>query len=200
MGTFALLEKNHVPDYSLEKRLQQGDEKAFEMIFKANYASLVGYALKILNDREEAEEMVQEVFVTVWEKRRELNIEVSLKSYLYRSVHNRSLNQKAKANVRRMYADQQSDNHNHTEANTLLHHNELQMQLSQALDKLPEQCRKVFELSRFEGLKYAEIATHMNIALKTVENQMGKALRILREELNDFLTVYLLFLISGYFN
>lgn len=186
-------------ELSPEELLRQGDVKAFEKIFKASYPSLVQYAWKILNDREDAEEMVQQVFVTVWEKRKEINVQTSLQSYLYRAVHNRSLNFIEKNKVRQMYATQNAETNQYAEPNTQLQHAELQAQFQLALAKLPEQCRKVFELSRFEGLKYAEIAGRMGIAVKTVENQMGKALRILREELKDFLTLFVLMLLIEYF-
>jgi RNA polymerase sigma-70 factor (family 1) len=193
------LEKQQVQELSPEELLRQGDVKAFEKIFKASYQSMVQYAWKILNDREDAEEMVQQVFVTVWEKRKEINVQTSMQSYLYRAVHNRSLNFIEKNKVRKMYAEQNTETNTYAEPNTQLHHAELQTHFHLALEKLPEQCRKVFELSRFEGLKYSEIASRMGIAVKTVENQMGKALRILREELKDFLTLFVLMLLNDYF-
>lgn len=184
-----------------EISFRKGDKAAFESLFRAFYPRLVQYAHKILQDRDEAEEMVQQVFITLWEQQQELNIHSSLKSYLYRAVHNRCLNSIEKARVRTLYAQE-------TLANTSeeiqplqsLQHNELQKEMARALDKLPEQCRRVFELSRYEGLKYAAIAEVLGISVKTVENQIGKALRILRLELKEYLTILLLIILNNHIN
>src|SRR6187455_2433579 len=148
----------------------------FEQLFRHYYNSLCNYANGIVRDVDEAEDIVQQVMITIWEKRNALQITASLKSYLFRSVHNTSLNRIRKNKTVAMYAEtQQAENIETTTANTIIG-KELNQQISIAVNKLPEQCRMVFKLSRFENMKYAEIADHLGISVKTVENHMGKAL------------------------
>lgn len=176
--------------------IRQGNESAFEQVFRLYYAPLCRYAVRFVMESAEAEEVVQQVFTRVWERRAELNITVSLKSYLYRSVHNGCLNLKQKQQNERHYRETQLRVvHASTEPLMEMRSRELQQAITNALDVLPEQCRRVFELSRFEELKYKEIADSLGISIKTVENQMGKALRIMREQLAPYLTLLLLTLI-----
>jgi RNA polymerase sigma-70 factor (family 1) len=182
------------PDDSLIGAIRLGNEAVFEEIFRQHYAPLCRYAQSILHDADEAEEMVQTVFLTIWERRETLLITTSLKAYLYRAVHNRCLNrleqQQTQANHRlraatELYADVPSPNQ-------AVLADELSQHLQRAIETLPDQCRRAFELSRFEELSYKEIAERLGIAIKTVENQIGKALRILRTELSDYLPLLLL--------
>jgi RNA polymerase sigma-70 factor (family 1) len=182
------------PNETAISDIRIGNEAVFEAVFRQYYAPLCRYARPILDDADEAEEVVQTVFLTLWERRESLLITTSLKAYLYRAVHNRCLNrlnqQSVQANHRsqaatELYADAVSP----TEA---LLADELSTRLQRAIGRLPEQCRRAFELSRFEELSYKEIADHLGIAAKTVENQIGKALRILRVELSDYLPLFLL--------
>ncbi len=128
----------------------------------------------------------------------EIMIDSSLKSYLYRAVRNAALNrlkhEKVKANH---VAFVTSRNENFVSPADELEETELHFRIQRALKKLPEQCRVVFEMSRFEELKYTEIAERLGISVKTVENQMGKALRIMREQLNDYLPLIAM-LMSGF--
>lgn len=173
----------------------QGDEKAFEILFKSLYQPLCNSANSILNDIDEAEETVQGVFISLWEKSEKMEIQVSIKSYLYRAVHNAALNRIKHQKVRKQYEQEQQAIVAHAEpASHLSLQNELQKQIQDAIEGLPEQCRLVFKLSRFEELKYAEIAERLGISVKTVENQMGKALRVLREKLKDYLVLLIIFL------
>jgi RNA polymerase sigma-70 factor (ECF subfamily) len=155
---------------------------------------MYSYACIILKDETEAEEIAQNVFVRLWEKQSSIQIETSLKAYLYRMVYNDCMNQiKHKAVVlkfqkEKMYAmKNETDNADNKVAST-----QLNEQLSTALRELPEQCRTIFQLSRFEELKYREIAVQLGISEKTVENQMGKALKLLRMKLVDFLPLIII--------
>ncbi|SDL58574.1 RNA polymerase sigma-70 factor, ECF subfamily [Siphonobacter aquaeclarae] len=169
--------------------LRQGDERAFETLFRKHYEALCRYANGILQDYDEAEEIVQQTFVKIWEQREDLYIEFSLKAYLYRAVHNHSLNRLKHYKIRQEYADHQQFfyQNDHARADDGLYQSDLEKKLADAIRQLPEQCRRIFEMSRFEELKYQEIADILGISPKTVENQIGKALKILRGELADFL-------------
>lgn len=183
---------------TMEKQLQAetirlGDEAVFEQVFRLHYAALCRFASGILSDAENAEEIVQDVFARIWEKRATLSITVSVKSYLFRAVHNGCITfiQKQKKNMRLEEAGLKIM-HRSTGETPPIQQQELEQAIGEAIGSLPAQCRRVFELSRFEELKYSEIATALNISVKTVENQMGKALRILRERLSPFLALLLL--------
>lgn len=169
---------------------------AFETLFKSHFKELHSYANAMVKNDVEAEEIVQNLFLKLWEKRECLNIHTSLRAYLYRSTYNESLNylkhQKVKFNYLRhseYTTKDESENSNQLDAK------ELEQTLHSALNRLPEACRTIFQMTRFEDLKYREIADRLNISIKTVENQMGKALRILRVELIDFLPLIFLILI-----
>ena len=165
------------------------DEKAFEELFRSYYQPLCQRAIMLLNDTDEAEETVQNVFISLWEKRREMEITISIRSYLYKSVRNASLNRIKHNKVRRQYAEEQQYLSSSMQVTEMPVQQELQTQIQKAIERLPEQCRLVFKLSRFEDLKYSEIAEQLGISIKTVENQMGKALKIMREQLKDYLVL-----------
>ena len=166
-----------------------GEEAAFKALFTEHYKGMYSYACIILKDEVEAEEIIQNVFVRLWEKQTAIQIETSLKAYLYRMVYNDCMNHiKHKAVVIKFQKEKTYVMKNETgNAEEKVASTQLNEQLSNALRELPEQCRTVFQLSRFEDLKYREIAVQLGISEKTVENQMGKALRLLRMKLVDFL-------------
>ncbi len=173
------------------------DEAAIEEVFKSHYGALHAYANVILKDAEGAEEVVQSVFLKLWEKRANLQITTSLKAYLFRAVYNDSLNQLKHQKVRQRHYEQtqyamnqdvSQDKVNHMEGEE----KELVERIQETLDALPEKCRMVFHLSRFEELKYGEIAAQLGISLKTVEAHMSKALKTLRTELAEFLPMVIL--------
>jgi RNA polymerase sigma-70 factor (ECF subfamily) len=174
--------------------LKQGSEHAFEMLFRKYYQPLCNYAYSFLNDRDEAEEVVQAAFIGVWDKRQLIEIQSSLKAYLYRMVRNSCLNVLKHEKVKQAHAKLQMADGEPAYEQSMLS-SELQGKIHEALKALPEQCRIVFQLSRFEELKYAEIAEQLGISVKTVENQMGKALKIMRGQLKDYLPMFLFFVI-----
>lgn len=175
---------------------RKGDQNTFEQLFKANYEALCRYAYSFVNDRDEAEDVVQNMFVSVWEKRGEMEIQTNLKGYLYRMVRNACLNVLKHKKVVEKHADGSvlTEASHGESASELATTNELEGMIQRAIQTLPEQCRVVFELSRFENLKYGEIAARLEISEKTVENQMGKALRIMREQLKEYLVMVFIFL------
>jgi len=176
--------------------LAQKDEAAFEQVFKTHFKRLHAYAFTILRDEVEAEEMVQQVFFKLWERNENLSLTGSVSSYLYRAVHNESLNyikhQKVRSNHQLHVAYSMKNEVEHPAKKIIA--GELEKKIHTALNELPEQCRTIFQMSRFDELKYREIADKLGISVKTVENQMGKALKLLREKLVDFLIFILLFI------
>jgi RNA polymerase sigma-70 factor (ECF subfamily) len=183
-------------DSLLIDRLQKRDETAFEQVFKSNYKNLHAYAFTMLKDDAAAEEMVQNVFFKLWERTENLTITGPVEAYLYRAVHNESLNYIKHLKIRKehqLYVSHRMKGEAEGAAK-MLRAKELEARLHEALNELPEQCRTIFQLSRFEELRYREIAVRLDISVKTVENQMGKALRILRTKLVDFLVLILLFM------
>ena len=183
----------------MTETLTNYDDHTFEQLFKSHYKALHSYASVMLKDEDTAEEIVQSMFLKFWEKRSLLTIQTSVKAYLYRCVHNDSLNYLKHQTIKTKYQDYavQSMNNHHEPASSKVELTELEMRLKEALRELPEQCRTIFQMSRFEELKYREIADQLGLSVKTIENQMGKALKTLRIKLADFVTVIAI-LISTY--
>lgn len=184
----------------LALRIKLGDEQAFELLFRKYYMRLCGFANKFLNDPEESREIVQEVFMKIWEGREDIDPEDSLKSYLFKIAQNLSLNRLRKKKVESKYVEIYKlvyIDHSEFSSYESLLARELEDNITTAINTIPPKCKRVFELSRMEGLKYDEIAKTLNISVKTVEAQMSKALRILRLELKDYLEILIFILISG---
>lgn len=169
-------------------RIRQGDEAAFDAIFRAQYPALVGMAEGMLRGRAVAEEIVQDVMLELWRRRESLPVEESLRAYLFRATRNRALNHLRHSRVEREgQPHAASPTAEPATAPSTLVEEEIDLALREAMNDLPDRCREVFELSRVHGLRYAEIASALGISVKTVEAQMGKALRILRERLAAWL-------------
>ncbi len=171
-------------------------EKKFEEVYRAYFRDLYRYAYKLLGDAATAEETVQQVFLKLWEKDREQDVHTSIRAYLFRSVYNESLNLIKRGQLRGKY-ETYHQYANSQETYIDQSDNELRMQLHIALSQLPEKSRLVFEKSRFEELKYQEIAEELKLSLKTVEGHMTKALKHLRSYLADYLKVLAFFIIGG---
>lgn len=184
----------------LIQQIKAGNKLAFDQIFRLYYAHLCNFAFQFLKEKEAAEEVTQEVFFKLWEKHKELEIHSSFKSYLFQTVRNRCLNQIKHLATKEKYKvyNQEQISFQENTVNDSAIENELANKIQYAIDALPTERRKIFKMSRDEGLKYKEIAAQLNISIKTVEAQMGKALKHLRVELKDFLpTIIILF--SYYF-
>lgn len=178
------------------QKIQSGDKGAFELMFRTYYQPLCNYAYSTVKDMDDAEEIVQNAFFHIWDKRAALEVRTSMRSYLYRAVHNDCLNKIKHGKVKRMYAEHQLATGSNVaeDSSKQLQGKELSTLIHKAIETLPEQCGHVFKLSRFENMKYSEIAAHLDISVKTVENHMGKALRILREQLKDYLPLLIVML------
>lgn len=170
------------------------NKETFEELFKAHFVALTAYALKFIPDQDEAKEIVHMVFVNLWDKKDTVGTDTSLKPYLYRGVHNRCLNYLRDHKKYEKGWDETSFQlqPGMTQQDDLLETEELKARIDKAIQLLPEKCRQIFLLSRMEDLKYKEIADRLNISVKTVEVQIGKALKILREKLIDYLMLVLI--------
>lgn len=167
----------------------------FETLFNDHYSRLCSYAYNFLKEEEGSEEVVQEVFFKLWINRTDIQIQSSMESYLYRSVRNASLNLIKHISIREKYKEHNQKEIEYAENidKDPMNASELELKIRASIDLLPEQRRKIFLLSRYEQLKYKEIAEQLGISVKTVENQMGKALQFLRNELVDYLPLIFLF-------
>ena len=202
LGEALLIEKKfkvqrmELEDQAIVTLLAEKDETAFELVFKTHFKRLHAYAFTILRDETEAEDIVQQVFFKLWERQENLSMTGSVSAYLYRAVHNECLNylkhQKVKTNHKLHVAYSMRNQSEHPAKKVLA--TELEKNIHAALKELPEQCRTIFQMSRFEEMKYREIADKLGISIKTVENQMGKALRLLRLKLVDFLIFIIVFI------
>lgn len=175
-------------DIELLERLRRGDRDGFDAAFRAYYVSLVRTAEAIVGDIAIAEDLVQEVMLVLWRRRETLAIDDSLRAYLHRAARNRALNHLRHERVRRRKAPLLAGPDSvASTAPAALADDELAHAVERALATLPDRCREVFLLSRDRHLKYSEIAAVLGISVKTVEAQMGKALRLLRERLAPLL-------------
>lgn len=174
-------------DSDIIRRIRKGDKKEFETLFRSSYSSLVRYAQTIIKDYDTSEEIVQELFFRLWQDRENLKIESSLKGYLFRSVHNRCLHYIEHLKVVDKHAGEMVAILNETTEPVTeeIYYNELQEKVSRVLARLPEKCRQIFSMSRFDGMKYNEIAEKLSVSLKTVEANMGRALREFRKALAE---------------
>lgn len=166
----------------------------FEALYKQYYSVLCNAAENIVGDSDSAEDVVQEVFIKLWNKREEIDSILNPKAYLFRSVINTSITflEKTKNKVRIDSVKVASL----VSTDSNLMSKELEEKISAALDNLPAKCKAIFVLSRFENMKNKEIAEHLGVSIKTVENQMGIAFKKLRTELKPFLTKEFLSMLS----
>ncbi len=175
----------------------QGDQQAFSQLFQLHYEGACRYVIRLVKDEDTTEEIVQSTFVNLWDKREMISTDITFKSYLFRSAYNTALNYLKHRKVMATYVNKKQDNFGVSKQSYVSHQPdfEIQQRIDDALDSLPPQCQKVFRMSREEGLKYHEIADELGISKKTVEVHMGKALKMLRAQLKDYLTIFIPFII-----
>jgi len=176
-----------MPDYnkdSILQHLKAGDEKAIDWLFREYYASMCRSAYRILPDEHLIEDLVQDVFYEIWKKRKTLKINTSIAAYLRTATRNKTLNyiRDQKIDFRNAPPKEELKSKSTPTVQKLMA-KDLQQEIDAAIDSLPERCRLIFVLSRFEEMSYQEIADQLEISIKTVEHQIGKALRSLREAL-----------------
>ncbi|NPA45450.1 MAG: RNA polymerase sigma-70 factor [Chlorobi bacterium] len=154
----------------------------FEILFKEFYNDLCNFALKYTKNKEASEEIVQEVFYKIWEKRSFINIQISVKSYLYISVRNKCLqqiNHNKIVKIYEKYIEKQERNDFAGPHENLIYEETISI-FNEALNTLPNKCNTIFKMSRFDGMKYKEIAQKLGISIKTVEANISRALKTLR--------------------
>lgn len=169
----------------LFSRVLADDYHAFEQLFLVGYKPLRSFCKKLVHINEVAEELVSEVFFKIWNNRKAIVISSSPKSYLYTAVRNISFDHLRKE---KKYSLTNLDNAvaipcDYFDPQKRSEYQELQIRINEAIAKLPKQCRLVFQLSREEGLRYNEIAEKLHLSVKTIETQMGRALKSLRKSL-----------------
>jgi RNA polymerase sigma-70 factor, ECF subfamily len=179
-------------EIALVEKIKNGDHNAFESLFKELYPSLCIYAKKFTQQKEPAEEIVQQIFFKLWENRNELAIHTSLKSYLFKSVHNNSLKY---LNSKKFEEDYKKFNEELLlRQSDYLPDFELSEKINKSIEDLPPQCKKIFLMSRYDNLRHIEIAEKLSISVKTVEVQIRRANIVLRKKLQDFITIFILLL------
>lgn len=183
-----------ISDQHIIGLIQHGDINTFNRLFDQHYTSLCYYATRYIADFDTARSLVQEVFIDLWIKRERIIIKHSLKSYLYKSVKNRTTDYFRRRkditdlsiSIEEAWSTNQRD---------LIEEAELSTRINQAFNRLPDKCREIFLLCKFDGMKYIEIADKLDISVKTVEMQMSIALKKLRDSLYDLKMINLVAII-----
>ena len=173
-------------DTDYAELIRTGDESAFRALFESYSESLLDFAFGFIRDVQVCEDIVQEVFVRIWQTRLNLNPKLSLRAYLYRSVRNQALKYLRHEKVEREAEGYLQVLFYHPDTPTPedeLYHAELTVLLDRTIRQLPERCRTIFLMSRYDGLSYQEIAEVLEISINTVKTQMGRAFASLRKNL-----------------
>jgi RNA polymerase sigma-70 factor (ECF subfamily) len=174
-------------DRNLFLQIKQGDKKSFETLFRTYYAPLCQFSRKYVKDKDDCEEIVQGFFLKLWDKREELDINLSVKNYLFSSIRNRCLNYIKHEKIKFEYQSEMMKNPDgQIDTTNFIMEVDLIDRIDQSIAALPARRREIFVLSREHGLKYREIADQLGISIKTVETQMGQALKELRENLKEY--------------
>jgi RNA polymerase sigma-70 factor (ECF subfamily) len=181
-------------DNKIWKRIKKGDVKSFELLFSRYHDQLCLYSYRLVADEDAAEEIVNDVYLKIWNKKNQIVINVGIKSYLFRSVFNASIDfihkNTSKQQIKNIDIDQQINqlvDSNEEYLFDFLHSEALEKDVLNAIELLPTQCRKIFCLSRFELLTYAEISERLNISVNTVKTQISRALGSLKKQLQKYL-------------
>jgi RNA polymerase sigma-70 factor (ECF subfamily) len=181
-------------DRTWANRIRTGDASAYESVFRALFQPLVGYVIRIVDSKAVAEELVQELFLTLWMRRATLEVTGgSLSAYLFTAARNRALAHIRRERVAARFRDRQeldaklAEQERSRELRDDQAEIEIALAIAEAVNALPDRCRAVFKLSRQRGLTYAEIGKELEISPRTVENHMAHALRVLRVRLQRFL-------------
>jgi len=186
-------EAKPIADKLILEQLRNSNQGVFELVFKYYYSGLVIYADQIINDTSVSEDIVQSVFMKLWESRQSLDIR-SFRSYFIQCVKNRSIDHLRSQEVKNKYNKEIIDYPQYEMQEDLWTKTDLNELIQLSIEKLPPRCREIFMMSRVENLKTAEIAEKLQISGRTVETQISKALKILRVELADYIALLIIFL------
>lgn len=181
------MQENEKTDKELIACIQQDDREAFRILFRRHYKALVATASNITKDVNSGKDVTQDVFLKLWNKRASINVKGATIAYLKRAVINQSLNH---IDSRKRIDDDSELQHESSKSTSIeltLEGKDLERAMKASLESMPEGCRKVFVLRRLEGLRVKEIAEHLGISPKTVENQLTKALKILKTDIQPYL-------------
>lgn len=172
----------------------------FEQLFREQYPKLCAFANTFLKDIQASEDVVHDILFKLWENRETIKIEISIEAYLYRAVRNKALNVIRHIEVKEQYKSHNEEmiNEASLQDSDSMESSELDLKIQESIESMPTKRKEIFKLSRFEGLKYADISKQLNISVKTVENQMSSALKYLRTELTGFFTILILFFLKNF--
>lgn len=185
-----------IEDRDILEGINNGDKIFFDLVFKNYYTRLLTFARDYLKSKEAAQEIVQDFFLYIWENHGKIQIKTSLKAYLYKSIHNRCMNyfrdtnsyyhhtipiEKLKDQADLLFIEYSDSffNESFTE--------HIEKELDETIESLPEQCRRIFQLNRYENLTYPEIAELLNVSLSTVKTQMSRAMSTLHQKMKKYL-------------
>lgn len=191
------VKNSNMTEYVMQKRPESAAYKVlFERSFKDHYDGMYRYCMTMVRDQADAEDIVHSVFTEFWQDRHKIDIHTSIQAYLYKGVYFKCMNRIKRDKVTQKYiATLQTNDHGSAQSDPAILE-EVSAKITESIDALPEQCRKIFTLNRYNGMRYQEIADHLQLSVKTIENQMGKALKILRIHLSDYLQVIIFHLLT----
>lgn len=179
-------------DEDILQGIKAGDKRALTVLYNMYWKVLYISSYNLLKNKEVCEEIIQDVFIDLWNKKKELEIKVSLKSYLYACVRYKVFAEFRKNKIIRVELFEELDKRlQYTTPETKMMHDELEIQIQLIVSSLPEKCKKVYQLSRNEQLSHKEIAERLDISIKTVENHITNALRVLRTSMGSTLFIAL---------
>lgn len=191
--------KNKPPLENKDKHIIQSlDRSTFEILFRSHFTGLCFFAQKYVKDFDASKEIVQDAFLSLWEKRETIDMDRSVKSYLTMIIHNKCTNylrDNRKFDQYILNIENLLEVPEYEGADSMVE-NELKIKIDTAIQELPEKCREVFMMNRYENLKYQEIADKLQISVKTVETQMSKALQHMRIRLAEYVTIVVTLVIS----
>ena len=188
-------ETKFISDQSLSESIKNSNHGVFELVFNYYYSGLVVYADQIIKNTEISEDIIQSVFMKLWETRETIEIR-SFRSYFMQCVKNRCIDHLRSLQIKQRFDNRIPEADHLVMEEDLWTKNELSELLERAVGDLPPRCREIFWMSRYENLKIAEIAEKLDISKRTVETQISKALKILRIKLVDYLSLLILYFFS----
>ncbi len=187
--------KKEIPsEADLIARLREGSVEAFDQLYNLYYRRIYGYCLSFTKSRKDTEDIVQEVFIRIWSNRRILEIRTSLRTYLISLVQHLALNEIRHRKVRTLYQDMNHELILSLSAEEHILYSELNDAVEELLSKLEPEVRETYMLSRVKHLKYSEIASQLNISIRTVEARISKTMKYLQNNLRDYRSVIYLIL------